>query len=219
MGKDFFLTLRVPNPEIDKDDAKILLETLESIPRSFDVAQTFYQEDIAPIFEVALPMTTPVSSLVRIKELFKQVVVGKENARLTAGDITIGDWMGSFHPKDIRVIPLVETKDDILNVVKMVREYIEKEKIQDYQRVWLARSDPALNYGSLSAILLCRVTLQKLYELQENISVEILPIIGCGSAPFRGNLRPTNLNCLEEYPSAHTFTLQSASSMIMMREM
>ena len=41
LGKDVFLTLRVPNPIVEKDEAKILLETLESIPRSFDTAQLF----------------------------------------------------------------------------------------------------------------------------------------------------------------------------------
>ena len=33
LGKDVFLTLRVPNPSVEKNEAKILLETLESIPR------------------------------------------------------------------------------------------------------------------------------------------------------------------------------------------
>ena len=42
LGRDFFLTLRVPNPEYEKNEAKILIETLESIPRSFDIAKIFY---------------------------------------------------------------------------------------------------------------------------------------------------------------------------------
>jgi phosphoenolpyruvate carboxylase len=42
LGKDVFLTLRVPNPNVEKAEAKILLETLESIPRSFDAAKLFY---------------------------------------------------------------------------------------------------------------------------------------------------------------------------------
>src|SRR3989344_9662464 len=42
LGKDVFLTLRVPNPEIEKDEGKILLETLHSIPRNFDIARRFY---------------------------------------------------------------------------------------------------------------------------------------------------------------------------------
>ena len=42
LGRDVFLTIRVPNPAVEKEEAKILLETLESIPRSFDVSKIFY---------------------------------------------------------------------------------------------------------------------------------------------------------------------------------
>src|SRR3989338_4946447 len=37
LGEDKFLTLRVPNPEVEKDEGKILLETLHSIPRNADL--------------------------------------------------------------------------------------------------------------------------------------------------------------------------------------
>jgi phosphoenolpyruvate carboxylase len=42
LGKDVFLTYRVPNPEVEKSEAKVLLETLESIPRSYDISKIFY---------------------------------------------------------------------------------------------------------------------------------------------------------------------------------
>jgi len=58
LGRDVRLTLRVPNPSWEKAEAKVLLETLESIPRSFDAAKIFYGDDIPPIFEVILPMVT-----------------------------------------------------------------------------------------------------------------------------------------------------------------
>ncbi|MEW6587432.1 MAG: phosphoenolpyruvate carboxylase, partial [Nitrospirota bacterium] len=45
LGKDVFLTLRVPNPDVEKGEAKILIETLESIPRSCDAARMFYGND------------------------------------------------------------------------------------------------------------------------------------------------------------------------------
>ena len=45
LGRDVFLTLRVPNPEVETAEAKILLETLESIPRSFDTACLFYGDE------------------------------------------------------------------------------------------------------------------------------------------------------------------------------
>jgi len=210
LGKDFFLTLRIPNPDVEKNEAKILIETLESIPRSFDVAKEFYNNNSVPIFEVTLPMVTSADSLIRIVEFYRKLVVGKEGERLFDGDITVGEWIGAFNPKDIRVIPLIETKESILNADKIVEEYVARQKVEGYQRVWLARSDPALNYGSLTAILLAKIALKRLHELQERVSLDILPMLGCGSAPFRGNLKPTNLNCLDGYPSVHTFTIQSA---------
>ncbi len=211
LGKDLFLTLRVPNPSVEKVEAKVLLETLESIPRSTDAASIFYEEDVIPIFEIAVPMTTSSKELIRISNYYKKIVVGKESKSLFSGDITISKWIGSFRPKRIKIIPLIETKESMLDSAKIVENFVKAEKIDDYIRVWLARSDPALNYGSVSAVLINKIALQKLYNLQEKLSIEILPIIGCGSAPFRGNFKPTNIdNCLKGYPSIQTHTLQSA---------
>ena len=210
LGKDVFLTLRVPNPSVEKNEAKILLETLESIPRNFDAAKLFYDDDIAPIFEIALPMTTDYRELVRIAEYYKNHVVGKQHHRL-GNDVTIAEWIGKFQPETIRIIPLIETKETILNPDSIVEGYLKEEKIEDYQRVWLARSDPALNYGNLATVLMLKVAFQKLNELQEKLSIHLLPILGCGSAPFRGNFKPTNIkNCIQGYPSVYTYTLQSA---------
>ena len=209
LGKDVFLTLRVPNPSVERNEAKILLETLESIPRNFDTAKLFYNEDIAPIFEIALPMTTDYRELLRISNYYKNHVVGKQHNRL--GDVTVAQWIGKFQPENLRLIPLIEEKDTILNADKIVEGYLKEEKVEDYQRVWLARSDPALNYGNLATVLMLKVSLQKIHDLQEKISVDLLPILGCGSAPFRGNFKPTNIkNCIQGYPSVYTYTLQSA---------
>ena len=209
LGKEVFLTLRVPNPSVERNEAKILLETLESIPRNFDAAKLFYEDDIAPIFEIALPMTTDAKELVRISQYYKNHVVGKQHHKLH--DITIAEWIGRFQPENLRIIPLIETKDNILSPENIVEPYLKEEKIEDYQRVWLARSDPALNYGNLATILMLKIAFQKLGEVQEKLSIDILPILGCGSAPFRGNFKPTNIkNCIQGYPSVHTYTLQSA---------
>ena len=207
LGKDFYLTLRVPNPNVEKTQGKILLETLESIPRNYDIAAAS-GEKIAPIWEVILPMCTSSAELERIYQYYRKVVVGKSSTKI--GDTTVSEWLGKFAPEEISLIPLVEDREALTGADKIVGEYIEGKKFE-YQRVFLARSDPALNYGSLSAVLLNKLCLQKLHALEEKTSVEILPIIGVGSAPFRGNLKPTNAaNCLKEYPSVQTFTLQSS---------
>ncbi|MDO8339249.1 MAG: phosphoenolpyruvate carboxylase [Candidatus Burarchaeum sp.] len=208
LGKDNFITLRVPNPSIEKSEAKVLLETLESIPRNYDSASAF--SDSPPIFEVILPMTRSHLELERIANYYEQVVVGKQHMQLAKEDMTIGQWIGSFKPERINVIPLIEDLPGLLKADDLVGKFIEKKE-QEYQRVFLARSDPALNYGSASAVLLNKIALQRLHALEEKTSTAILPIIGTGSAPFRGNLKPTNMrNCTAEYPSVQTFTLQSA---------
>lgn len=208
LGKDVFLTFRVPNPDIEKGEAKILLETLESIPRSFDAAKLFYGADMAPIFEVIQPMTMSADSLNRIYYYYKNFVAGKANNELVGS--TVKDWIGEFKPETINVIPLFEDMNSLLNSAEITREYL-KDKSVEYQRVFLARSDPAVNYGSLSAVLLNKIALYKLHKLQEEIGVKIYPILGVGSAPFRGNLRPETVEQLiKGYPSVRTFTIQSS---------
>ncbi|MEM4554385.1 MAG: phosphoenolpyruvate carboxylase [Candidatus Anstonellaceae archaeon] len=207
LGKDVYLTLRVPNPSVEKTQGKILLETLETIPRNYDIAAAA-GSDVAPVWEIILPMCTSSDQLERVYEYYKKIVVGKRTA-VVAG-ISVAEWVGEFSPSEISVIPLVEDRKSLTEADKIVGEFIKQRK-PEYQRVFLARSDPALNYGSLAAVLLNKLCLQKLHQLQEETSIEILPIIGVGSAPFRGNLKPTNVqNCLREYPSVQTFTLQSS---------
>jgi len=210
LGKDLNLTLRGPNPSVERAEAKILLEALESIPRSFDAARLFYKDDKAPIFEVILPMTASSIEINNVYRYYSDIVVGKEKKILTNGKTTIADWIGEFKPKKINVIPLFEDIEHMLNAHDITREYLQDKNLE-YQRVFLARSDPALNYGLISAVLLNKITLQRLHRLSEEIGVEIYPILGAGSAPFRGNLRPQNVeNVSEEYPSVSTFTIQSA---------
>lgn len=210
LGRDLFITLRVPNPTVEKAEAKILLETLESIPRSFDAAKLFYGDDTPPIFEVILPMTASPKCLDRVYRYYSDFVVGKKNKPFKEGDITIAEWIGEFKPERINVIPLFEDMIHMLDAHNMTREYL-KDKDVEYQRVFLARSDPAMNYGLISAVLLNKIALQRLQRLSQEIGIPIYPIVGVGSAPFRGNFKPQTVErVVTEYPSAYTFTVQSA---------
>jgi phosphoenolpyruvate carboxylase len=211
LGRDLFLTLRVPNPTVERAEAKVLLETLESIPRSYDAAHLFYDQDIAPIFEVILPMTASARSIDRIHRYYTEFIIKRQDLPFREGDIRIRDWIGSFKPEEINVIPLFEERDKMLDAHRMLREYLsDKPGITD-QRVFLARSDPAMNYGLVAAVLLNKIALMRLSDLSKVTGVALYPIVGVGSAPFRGNLAPhTVKRVMEEYPSAHTFTIQSS---------
>ena len=208
LGKDCRLTLRVPNPTVEREEAKILLETLESIPRSYDTATLFYGMEIAPVFEVILPMTSSSNSLNRIYNYYRRFVVGKQDFSL--GDVTIKEWIGEFKPETINVIPLFEDREGMLTAATITREYLDGKDI-NHQRVFLARSDPSMNYGIISAIILNKIALYDFKKIEEETGIKIYPIIGMGSAPFRGSLTPSNVdNVIKEYPSTYTFTLQSS---------
>ncbi len=210
LGEDVFLTLRVPNPDVEKEEAKVLIETLESIPRSSDAAKLFYGKDISPIFEVILPMTMSAESLNRVYYYYKDFVVGKQNQPFYPGDITISEWIGEFKPERINVIPLFEDREHQLEAHNIMRQYLKGKDIK-HQRVFIARSDPAMNYSMVSAILCNKIALQRLRKLSEETGVMIYPILGAGSAPFRGHLAPDTVDIiLEEYPDVQTFTIQSA---------
>lgn len=210
LGRDVFLTLRVPNPTVERAEAKILLETLESIPRSFDASKHVFHDDLPPIFEVILPMTTSAKCIDRVYHYYRDFIVARQHQPFWAGDISIAQWIGEFKPDTINVIPLFEDLPHLLAADEITEAYLAGKGASD-QRVFLARSDPAMNYGIVSAVLMTKIALWRLERLQERVGVAIHPILGAGSAPFRGNLAPENApRVAQEYPSVVTFTVQSA---------
>ena len=155
-------------------------------------------------------MTTSEQGLDRIYNYYQKYVVGKQFYPTVEGDILISDWVGEFKPHNINVIPLVEDKQHMLFSHLLLKAYLS-DKDFEYQRIFFARSDPALNYGLLSAVVVNKIAHQRIHQLSEELSIDLYPIIGVGSAPFRGNLRPDTVDrVIKEYPSVQTFTLQSA---------
>jgi phosphoenolpyruvate carboxylase len=213
LGEDVRLTVRGPNPDVESAEAKILLEILDSIPRSYDAAKLFYEAHeesvVPPIFEVIIPMVTHADQLNTVHEYYEEFVVGKGDQQLWNGR-TVADWIGEFKPERINVIPLIEDREHMLAADEIVRGYVEGRDV-DAQRVFLARSDPALNYGSLSADLINKIAMQRLYEMAADLGIEVYPMFGAGSAPFRGNLSPKTVEAtLAAWPEVETFTVQSA---------
>ena len=212
LGNGVRLTVRGPNPDVEGSEAKILLEILESIPRSHDAAALYAEERgidlVPPIYEVIIPMVTDADQLNAVREYYEKFVTGKVDERI--GGRTIGEWVGEFNPETVNVIPLIEEREAMLSADDIVRGYVEAHDPESV-RVFLARSDPALNYGSLAADLINKVALQRLYRMASETGVDIHPILGAGPAPFRGNLSPPRAGSVAEaYSEVETFTIQSA---------
>ena len=65
--------------------------------------------------------------------------------------------------------------------------------------------------GIVGAELILKGGLLRLHNLELKLGLPLYPIIGAGSVPFRGHLTPVNVErAFTEYPTAHTFTVQSA---------
>jgi len=210
IGEDVFLTYRIPNPRIEVVEKKVVVETLQNIPVTYDVATSFYKKEIAPIFEVILPFTTSGREPIWLFNYYKKAIVADEDVALD-DSVKAADWIGCFKPKTISVIPLVEDADSLLAIDHIIEPYINLAKPK-HLRVFIARSDPALNYGLISAVLLSKIALSKLEQTAAKHDLQIHPIIGVGSKPFRGHLSPENLDgFLREYPGLATVTVQSAA--------
>jgi len=209
VGRDVFLTYRIPNPRVEVAERKVVAETLENIPVCCDVASAFYRKEVTPIFEVILPFTTDGKELMWLSNYYRKAIVDVEDIEL-GESVKVKDWVGPFRPSKIEVIPLVEDMESLLAIDKIVEPYLDFVRPR-HIRVFIARSDPALNYGLICAMVLSKLALSKLRALEKKKAVSIYPIIGVGTMPFRGHLSPDNIRgFLNEHKGVHTVTIQSA---------
>ncbi len=66
------------------------------------------------------------------------------------------DVLGSVRPSTIDVIPLIEDLGSMLNVGKIIIGYWRVVR-PSYLRIFIARSDPAMNYGLIPAVLMAKI--------------------------------------------------------------
>lgn len=210
LGRDVYLTPRLPNPYVEEEEKKVFAETLESIPLGYDVARGFYGRlENPPVFEVILPFTQNARQVLSVEDYYERVV-GRRDETLLATGVRVTDLIGETHPKRVTVIPLVESMEAMLGITGIVEPLLRRPGVP-YLRVFLARSDPALNYGMVTAVLMVKIALSRLGELENRLGKKIYPILGVGGTPFRGHLTPPNVEgVLEEYGSVQTYTIQSS---------
>jgi len=209
LGEEYFLTYRLPNPFVETIERKSFIECLETIPRFYDYVKTICGLENPPVFEVILPLTTSPRDILTVYETYRSLIASRNSIKLF-DNTPLSDIIGSTKPESIEVIPLLEDMDSILKLDTIVGGYIAKIKPK-YLRVFIARSDPALNYGLIPATILAKIALAKIYRLMEEYRIDIYPVIGGGPPPFRGHISPQNIeNALEEYRGYKTVTIQSS---------
>jgi len=202
LGKEKFLTFRIPN---------IWEEPSYRLPRAFmnllsaEQAAKSMNLHTPPLFEIILPMTTRADQLTYLHESFEKIARATSEIFETEGEL-----------KHINVIPLfeeAETMADGHNILATYVEFLEKARgaTPEYLRVFIARSDPAMNAGLIPCMLAVKSALSSYHEFGKSKGIEMYPWIGGGSLPFRGGINPHNVQpSIEEYKGAASITIQSA---------
>jgi len=201
LGKDKFLTFRLPNPKAETEFrlARAFINLLSSAALAKKVG--LYSP---PLFEVILPMTESAEEMIAIQRAFKEIS-GLKN-ELLHFDANI---------EQLEVIPLFEQVDTIIHSDEILEKYLqmykkEFKKKPEYMRPYTARSDPALNSGMVPTVIAIKIALSRYKKLSEKLDMPLYPIIGTAMLPFRGGLRPDNVpDFVKEYQGMKTALIQS----------
>jgi phosphoenolpyruvate carboxylase len=203
IGRDRFITLRIPN--IWEEQTYKLSRAYMSILSAAEVTQELGLTS-PPVFEIILPMTKKADQLMYVQRTFR--LMAKTHSAIF-DDHDFGD--GYIH-----IIPLIESVDDFYNAFTVLDEFINLHEIEfgvkpPYLRPFIARSDPALSAGFVPAMLGARMALREFYRVGKHHGLDVYPIIGTGSLPFRGGINPENIkSSLKQYEGVKTVSIQSA---------
>ncbi len=201
-GQDCFLTPRIPSAA--KESVFRQLMALLSVVETNVETRRRAPECYPAVREVILPMCVVPREILETRMRIRDVLLLAEREFGVAAEEGF-----------ISVIPLVEDVPALLGIKGLLGEYLRLSREAGlpvgYLRCLVGRSDPALSYGLVSAVLACKVALSRLAELEEEEGIPVYPILGAGSLPFRGHVTLENLTGLwREYPGVRTLTIQSS---------
>jgi len=202
LGKDRFLTFRIPN--IWHEKGYSLIRAMMGIL----TAETFAGDlkfHTPPLFEVILPMTSKASDIIHIQKTFTKLAKFKCKLFKDQCQFTY-----------LNVLPLIENVEGFISCRKLLDNYLklhikEYKRKPEYLRLHIARSDPALNSGLVPAVVGGKVALSEYHRFGNDHKIKVFPAIGVGSLPFRGSLSPKKIDeFLKEYSGMKTVYIQSA---------
>lgn len=203
VGRNLFITFRVPNLEHKRD---------YRLPNSFQTILTstrFMQGEFGlkqpPLLEAILPMTVNGHQPFRVMKWFHDTARSERKI-----------WNDAHNHDFIGVIPLVEEPRHMLHFKQLLYDYVHDIKnsfgfVPQYLRTMIARSDPAMMGGLISATLGAKVAISENYLFEKETGIKVFPIIGVGTLLTRGLYSPATIDeFFRTYPGVKTVTVQSA---------
>lgn len=204
LWEDIFLTYRIPN--IWQESWYRLMRAFMNIVSIAEFSKEFWYNN-PPVFEIILPMTESSDQLIYLKEKFHKLTN------------IIPDLMEHWFNNtsvDIEVIPLFEDCNIMLDINNTLKWYVDflkttTKKSPEYLRVFLARSDPAMNIWIIPSVLSAKAAISQLRKFEEDTWIKIYPRLWGGSLPFRWNVSPDRIEeFIEEYKWLDSVTVQSS---------
>lgn len=208
LGQDVHLTYRIPAWDSGKTHraarAFMNILSLADLAREIGLGRP-------PVTEMFLPLTTSADQPIGARRAFRETAEYHRSVFHQSKE-------DEQHLYDrINVTPLVEDIDSLFTIEKILEPYWQellnekKDMSERGQRVFLARSDPAMNSGLVPAVLAVRAALSTANELAERMGFAVHPMLGTGSLPFRGSVNPTYTKTfLHQYAGTRTYSIQSA---------
>ncbi len=208
LGSDLHLTYRIPAFQGQKMHqmarAFMNILSLADFARDIGIARP-------PVTEMFLPLTTSSSQPIKVREAFEEIAEYHASIFHLKGEKHT-ERMAMFD-----VTPLVEDVDSLLSIDRILRPYWTR-LLKEHpsvrargQRLFLARSDPAMNSGLIPAVLAVKVALSNAKKIGDDLEMDVYPVIGTGSLPFRGSVNPLYTGTfLEQYAGVRTYSIQSA---------
>ena len=198
-GRDVMVTPRVPSAT--KETAFHQLMALMSVIESNYQLSAAGSEGV--IREVIVPMVETASELVDVRRRIQDVI-----------DLGHKEFGISRDPNAVQVIPLIEEVPELLGAGRMLSEYVDRAVDSGYEverlRVMLGRSDSAMVYGLVPAVLAVKIAISDCGAMGKEKGVEVLPIFGGGVLPFRGHVSLDNFDRLaSDFAGIRTVTVQS----------
>lgn len=208
LGEEVHLTYRIPAWDSGKTHraARAFMNILSLADLAKEIGLTR-----PPVTEMFLPLTTSAAQPIAARRAFRE---------------TADYHRTVFHQKKedehrlmdlLRVTPLVEDVNSLFTIEEILEPYWrelleEKSDLRERgQRVFLARSDPAMNSGLVPAVLAVRAALSTANEVADRMGLSVHPVLGTGSLPFRGSVNPAYTETfLTQYAGTRTYSIQSA---------
>lgn len=208
LGKELHLTYRIPSFDGEKMHrmARAFMNVLSLADLGWDLKLR-----TPPVTEMFLPLTTHAIQPMKVRSTFREIA-GYHHAVFRTSKQKHELLLRQFD-----VTPLVEDVPSLLNIHKILRPYwtslLKEEPTAKTrgQRLFLARSDPALNAGLVPAVLAIKVALSTARSIGDDLGMPVYPVLGTGSLPFRGSVNPEYVDTfLEQYAGVRTYSIQSA---------